>query len=94
MKLMTYLPMAMRVLSALSGVMGIGNAAQLGQSDGGLSVGSGLSYVAPWFLGAVASAYVSVKTEPNRDLRKLVDGLLASGDFAKAREMIQQWGGQ
>lgn len=85
------LPTILNALGVILGLFGAGNAVLLGQSAEGITAQSGLQYVGSAVLASVGSFYAAHKTKPNADLRRMVDGLLASGDFDRAKAMIQQW---
>lgn len=90
-KVQEYLPLGLKVLGWLAGGMALYNGSLLGQSAEGIHAGNAISYVVPWIAASGGTFFGATMAAPNRDLRTLVDGLLAKGDFPKAKQMIEQW---
>lgn len=93
-KVQEYLPLGLNVAGWLAGGMALYNGSVLGQSAEGINAGNAIAYLVPWVAASGGSFFGATMAAPYRDLRTLVDGLLAKGDFTKARQMIEQWGNQ
>lgn len=93
MNIRQHLPLILKgVATALLAVAGR-NFLVLNQADAGLTMDGIVSYIAPLIASSGGMWYGAAVSQPNRELRSMVDGLLAAGQFTKAREMIQQWQG-
>ncbi len=87
-----YIPLALKCVAILSGMVGVGNLYRIG---GAITADTLIAYIAAPLIVSVACSVAAVLFAPNRDIRRMVDSLLLHGQFDKAVTMINSWkGGQ